>query len=348
MAKQRVNFGVIGAGDSACRRAIPGLIRTRNCKLVAVAAADDAERLAKQWNAPAAYAKEKDLLDDPAVEAVYIASPTSQHLRHIQMAAEAGKHVLCENPAAMNLQQATEAVEACHGNMVFFQEGYADKFHGAHVKIKEFVDGGHLGKIVSLRGRLAGWSPPVAGNWRQDSRKGGGAIMALATPLLDLLQHFAGPIHRIAAIKGRLVHNYNRAEDAATLLLEFKSGAQATVDCFFCIPEAAGPSRLEIHGTHGTLLAEGTINSPKQGKLEGLFELQSPPADDDPATLSGRKCARIPFKTVDIHKAQFTYFADCILQGWPPAVNHGRNAVGVAAVTEAALQSHRFKKTITL
>ena len=123
MAK-KVQFGVIGAGGIARRKTIPGMLKAKNCKLVAVMDPVGVDQIAAEFKVAGAYTTEKELLADPAVEAVYIASPVNCHARQIKMAARAGKHVLCEKPLTLNLKQAKEAVEVCRKHKVFLQEGY--------------------------------------------------------------------------------------------------------------------------------------------------------------------------------------------------------------------------------
>ena len=139
MPEGAVNFGVIGAGGIALRKTIPGMLKANNCRLVAVMDPRDIKPIAKEFGVPGAYSREADLLADPRVEAVYIASPVYCHARQIQMAAESGKHILCEKPLAKNLTEAQAAVAACRKYRVFLQEGYMMKFHGAHRKIKELI-----------------------------------------------------------------------------------------------------------------------------------------------------------------------------------------------------------------
>src|SRR5712672_1911881 len=98
MSNTRVNFGVIGAGGIARRRTIPGMLKTKNCRLVAVMNPTAPDRIAEEFKFPRAYRREEELLADPEVEAVYIASPVQHHARQIMLCAEAGKHILCEKP----------------------------------------------------------------------------------------------------------------------------------------------------------------------------------------------------------------------------------------------------------
>jgi len=347
MAK-RVNIGVIGAGGIAFRKTIPGMLKARNCRLAAVMDPVGAERVATAFGVAKAYTKEADLLDDPEVEAVYIASPVACHAGQILRAAEAGKHILCEKPLCLTLKQARDAVAACRKRKVMLQEGYMMKFHGAHAKIKELIDAGQLGKITYMRAQLSCWYPRMEGAWRQDPKTGGGgALIDMATHLYDLLEYFAGPVRRVAALAGTLVQDY-KSDDASTTLLEFKSGAHATVDCFDCIPDEASRTRLEIYGSRGAMLGEGTIGQSKAGKLEGIFGLGDAAYDATQNKDVVRKFQRIPFKPVNPYTAECEYFADCILSGRPPILNNAQNAVHLMSLVEKAYGSARSGKVMSI
>jgi predicted dehydrogenase len=241
----KLRIGVIGAGGIARRRTIAAIQRGSTCAVVAVMNPSRSAGIAAEFGIPRAYEREEDLLADPAVEAVYIATPLHLHGAQIRAAARAGKHVLCEKPLALDLAEADAAIAACRAAGVVLQEGYMMPFHGAHRAAKALIDAGRLGKLVSLRAQLSCWYPRIAGAWRQDPAKsGGGALIDLATHLYGLLEHFAGPIRRLACFAGTLVQDYP-CDDASTTMLEFASGAHATVDCFFCIPDQAVRSRRE-------------------------------------------------------------------------------------------------------
>lgn len=338
MAKTRVNFGVIGAGGIARRRTIPGMLKAKNCRLVAVMNPSESERIAKEFDVPQAYRREEELLADPKVEAVYIASPVQHHARQIMMCAEAGKHILCEKPLTRDLAEARQAVAACRKQGVFLQDGYMMRFHGAHLKIKELIDRGALGKIVYMRAQLSCWYPKIAGAWRQDPRNGGGALIDMASHLYDLIQYFAGPVRKITALTGNLVQDY-RSEDASTSLLELASGAHATVDCFFCIPDEASRTRLEIYGSAGAVLAEGTIGQSSGGKVEALLGAGSRSYDASQSKDVARKFGRIAFPKINPYTAECSYFAECVLRGKPPAINDAESSLRLMEMIEKAYES---------
>lgn len=348
MAKNKVNFGVIGAGGIAFRKTIPGMKKAKNCRLVAVMDPVNIDKIAADLKVPNAYAREKDLLANPEVEAVYIASPVNCHARQIKMAAEAGKHILCEKPLCLNLKQAKAAVDACRKNKVFLQEGYMMKFHGAHAKIRELVEEGRLGKIVYMRAQLSCWYPKMEGAWRQDPRQGGGgSLVDMATHLYDLMEFFAGPIRRVVAMTGRVVQDY-RSEDASTTALEFKSGAQGSVDAFFCIPDEASRTRLEIYGTGGAIFTEGTIGQSTGGKMEGIFGLGDTGYDAAQDKDVQRKFSRIPFPKINPYTAECSYFADCVLAGRRPEINGPKTSLHIMEVTEKAYGSYKTKSILTV
>lgn len=345
---RRLRFGVIGAGGIALRRTIPGMLKATNCELVAVMNPSRIEAIAKRFRVPGAYEDDRDLLADPRVEAVYIASPVHCHLDQIRRSAEAGKHILSEKPLTLNPRQTRAAIDACKSNGVRLQIGFMMRFHGAHRRIKELVDEGHLGKLVYVRAQLSCWHPPVAKGWRQDpTTGGGGSLIDMATHLYDLIQLFAGPIARLTALTGNLVQPY-RSEDSSTTLLELKSGAHATVDCFFCIPDDASRTRLELYGSAGAILAEGTIGQGTGGRLEGLFGQAGRPYSPTQGKDVVPRFARIPFERINTYTAQCEYFADCVLGGKPIQVNGPDAAMRSADITAAAYRSARLGRVLAV
>lgn len=348
MKRKPVSIGVIGAGGIAFRKTIPAILKAKNCRLAAVMDTVNVRRIADAFGIERAYGRVEDLLADPDVQAVYIASPVCFHARQIQAAAEAGRHVLCEKPLTLNLREGRAAVAACRRNGVILQEGYMMKFHGAHVRIKQLIDEGRLGRLVYLRAQLSCWYPPIRGAWRQDPRTGGGgALVDMATHLFDLLEHFAGPIRRVAALVGNLVHRY-RSEDSSTTLLEFTSGAHATVDSFFCIPDEASTPRLEIYGSQGAILSEGTIGQGTAGTLRGIFGLGDAPYDAAQRKDVKRAFRPISFRPVNPYTAECEYFADCILRGRQPAINGSDNALRILTLTANAYASSKSGRMISV
>jgi predicted dehydrogenase len=169
----------------------------------------------------------------------------------------------------------------------------------------------------------------------------------MASHLYDLAEYFAGPIRKITALTGNLVQNY-KSEDASTTLLEFQSGAQATVDCFFCIPDEASRSRLEIYGSTGAVLAEGTIGQSSGGKVEALLGAGTKGYDAKQSKDAQRKFERIAFPKTNPYTAECSYFADCVLRRQPPAINGVENSLRMMNLIEKAYASAKTGRTYSL
>lgn len=344
----KLGMGVIGAGGIAFRKTIPAMLKARNLRVVAVMDPVDVQKVAEAFRIKRAYTTVDALLDDPEVQAVYIASPVHSHLEQIEQAARARKHILCEKPLTLNTEQTKQAIDICRRKKVFLQEGYMMKFHGAHQVIKRMIEEGRLGKVVYMRAQLSCWYPPIAGAWRQDPKTGGGgALIDMATHLLNLLEYFAGPIRRLTALTGNLVHSY-RSEDASTILAEFRSGAHATIDCFWCIPDEASRTRLEIYGSAGAVLSEGTVGQSVGGTLEGIFGLGSAGYDAAQNKDVVRQFKSLAFKKINPYQAECEYFAQCVLEGRAPEINGPAEALRMARLVDAAYEAAKKRSFVTV
>jgi predicted dehydrogenase len=176
---KKLRWGVIGTGGIADRRTIPGMMLAKNAELVAVMEINMgfAERLRQKYGAKRAYDKEEDLLRDPEVDAVYIATPIVLHAKQARMAADYGKQILIEKPLAMTSEEGQQVVDYCDKKGVKIAAGFMMRF-GTHVgNMKKAVDDGKIGTLVSGYSQFTLWLPYEEGNWRQSKAKAGGGCM---------------------------------------------------------------------------------------------------------------------------------------------------------------------------
>lgn len=338
---KKLRLGVIGAGGIADRRALPGLQKAPSCELAAIMDVVNAQAFGQKYGVTA-YDREDALLAHPNIDAVYIATPVYLHLTQIKQAAQAGKNVLVEKPMCMTSIQAEEAVRACEAAGVVLQEGYMMRFHGAHQRISEIISSGMIGKPVYARAQLACWYPPIQGAWRQNLKSGGGgALIDMGTHLFDLLEAFLGPIVKVAALTRTQVHDYE-VEDSATTLLQFESGCQGTVDTFFCVPDAASRTRLEVYGSRGAVLAEGTIGQGSGGKLEVYTEAEGKGYEAGQLKDFQSGFREEPFEPVNPYTCEFESFAQTVLGGKQAAVD-ARRGVHILRIVEKAYESARTR-----
>jgi len=345
-----MNLGVIGCGGIADRRTIPGILTLPNWRIVAVSDAtpDIASRIAAKYNLPKACSTE-ELLADPQVEAVYIATPVYLHKEQALAAAAAGKHIMIEKPIGLTAVEGQEIVAACKRAKVTLMEGYMMKFHPLHQAAKRMIEDGRLGRLVFLRAQLSCWYPPMEGAWRQkQALGGGGALMDLAGHLYDLMAWFAGPVTQVSAQVGNLVHHYE-TDDSSLTMLHFVGGAYGVADAMFNIPDASVPNRLEIYGDQGSLLAEGTIGQGTGGTMTARLEQPGKGYDaQQERAEQGEFQVKPEGEVASLYAAEFDHFRRAIESGGTPKLNSGEDGVRIMQVIEAAYQSARSGRAMLL
>jgi len=303
----RIGWGVIGAGGIAEKRTIPeGILPAKNAKLVALMDVEEnkLEQVSVKYPQARCYTREKDLLEDKDVQAVYIATPAYLHFRQTVQAAEAGKHVLCEKPMTTNLKNAEKMVNACEKNQVNLSIGYMMRYHAYHQRIKKIIKEGVLGKIIFTHARFSCWYPPIRGAWRQDPELGGGgSLMDMGSHCLDLLDMLMGPIVEISCYTGNLIHNY-LVEDTAGVMLKFKQGQLGFIESNFNIPSRLSQSYLEIEAEKGTIVAIGTMSQESTGKA--LIKKIK-----DNGTLNEERISPL---LVNMYKAEIEKFSQSIIE----------------------------------
>ena len=181
----KVGFAVVGLGAIAQGSVLPAFRHAKRAKLVALVSRDKrkAEKLARKFKSRACYTAEafSNCLANPEVDAVYLATPQSEHLSATLAAARAGKHVLCEKPLALNSAQSAEMVKACADHGVQLMTAYRKYYEPATLFLKKLIHSGQLGKIDVINTSFSelhveGRSLP----WLIDAKTSGGG------PLMDL------------------------------------------------------------------------------------------------------------------------------------------------------------------
>ena len=161
---EKVRWGFIGAGYIAKLALYPALLNSKDGEIYAVGS-KDVERGKSLSPSGLVYTDYDELLADPKVEAIYISLPNSLHIEWSIKAMRAGKHVLCEKPAAMNVAQLKEAIAVAKETGLIFMEASWNRWHPRTIRLKEIVDSGLIGEVKNnSRMRI-----PVFGNGDIDS-----------------------------------------------------------------------------------------------------------------------------------------------------------------------------------
>ena len=341
-----IRWGVVGSGGIARRRTIPeGIVPARNAHLVAVY---DPNQAANREVASAfgvrATSSVAELLD-AGVDAVYVASPPRFHREQALACAAAGKHVLCEKPLGMTVPEAEQMIAACNSAGVQLGCAFMMRFHAQHQAALQLIQQGKLGAPVYARAQLSCWYPPLEGAWRQDpALGGGGSLIDMGGHCLDLLEMFFGPVSAVSCFINNTVHPYG-SEDSAAVLLRFANGALATVDTFFCIQDTSSQNVLELYGSRGSILAQGTIGQAATGIMTAY--LQSADAGYEARqSRSGETGMQIAPEPRNTYRAEIEEFSQALLEGRPNPLDaqHGlRSQQTLAACYESARTGQAMK-----
>jgi len=346
---KKVRWGVLGAGGIADRRTIPGMMLCENAELIAVMEINMelAEKCRAKWNCKKAYDNEADLLADPEIDAVYIASPVWLHAKQAMAAADAGKHILIEKPLAMTAEEGQKVVEYCAGKGVLIAAGLMMRF-GAYVQaMKQAVAEGKIGKPVSGYAQFTCWYPDMPGAWRQSKKNGGGgAMMDMGVHCIDLFQYILGTkVKEVVAFHDTLSFHYE-VEDSSTILLRMENGTQCVVQSNFNIPDEAAKWRVELFGDQGRLLGDNIIGQVDGGSLDAMFLGEQGGYDAQQDKKDGIQ-QKLTVEFGNMYAREIGSFSDSILHGTPVEVP-AHEAVYVQRVMEAAYQANDTGRCIKL
>lgn len=267
---EKIKWGVIGCGGIADRRTIPGMMKAGNAVLTAVMDRNVAlaKTVGEKYNVASVCDGVEELLKQD-IDAVYIATPVFCHKEQAVAAIRAGKHVLMEKPVGLTVEEAKELRDIAVEEGVKLGVALMMRFHTHHQEVKNLITEGKLGDIVSIRTQFSCWYPEIEGSWRQKKALGGGgALIDLGVHCIDLLQYITGlKACGVMALCDTQTFEYE-VDDSVSLVMKMDNGAHAYVDANFNIPDDAAQSRLEIYGTKGSIIADGTLGQEEVGSTK--------------------------------------------------------------------------------
>jgi predicted dehydrogenase len=196
----------------------------------------------------------EEILADPKIGAVLLATPHSAHWTQIIQAAKAKKHVFCEKPLTLNVETGQKALDACKAAGVVLAVGHNRRYLPGARRMKQIIDAGELGKVLHIEASYAGngaFSRPAT-HWRSKREEmpcGGLAPMALH--VVDTFTWLLGPVDKVACLSKRQVSPVD-IDDTCASLFELKSGATGFLSSLMAGPMA---SHLRIFGSQATLEA---------------------------------------------------------------------------------------------
>ncbi len=271
----------------------------------------------------------EDVLRDPDVDAIVLATPHTQHTAQIDAAARAGKAVFCEKPLGLSQASAAAAIRECAQRGVTCAVGYNWRFQPALREIKRQVDDGTLGLILHVEGNFCGPSAYRFGreHWRQRREEGpAGGMTGRGVHVIDAMVYLAGRIRSVIARSQRRAQDFG-IDDTTSMLLDFASGATGYLGTVIATAETW---RLQVMGTKGWAQVGGVEHL-------NTWALELGYVDQADVTIKPTPQV-VTFDPVSTERAELEHFARAAMRREPLAVPDG-DEVHNAAVLEAILES---------
>lgn len=252
----KLNWGLVGCGDIARKRVAPALRDLPDCELVAVSRArgDLAEAFAAEFGARRWHADWRELVTDEEVGAVYVATPVRLHAGQTIAAAEAGKHVLCEKPMALDVAECDRMIAACAANGVRLGVAYYRRFYPVVGRVKAVIESGEIGRPAVAQLNAFEWFDPEPTHprrWLLDKQQsGGGPMFDFGCHRVEVLVNLFGAAKKVKGLAANVLFD-REVEDTATALFDFEGGPHAVLT----VTHAAREPRdtLDIFGTEGSV-----------------------------------------------------------------------------------------------
>jgi predicted dehydrogenase len=248
MADANLRWGILGCARISRRGLIPGIPESASGRLGAIASRDLAtsRAWAEEFDIPKAYGSYAELVADPEIDAVYIPLPNELHRHWVEVSADAGKHVLCEKPLALDSDQAAEMVAHCRNRGVILMEAFMWRHQPRTAEIRRLVADGAIGQLRLVRSSFS--FTIDAADWRLDPLRGGGALWDIGCYGVSTARLFAEAGPRAVASFGYF--GPTGVDMSLTAELLFPGDVIGLIDCSFEQPFRCS---YELVGTKGVI-----------------------------------------------------------------------------------------------
>ncbi len=251
-----LRWGILGVASHFIKRVVTPMRRSSSADLYAIASRDGlkAREAATQFGIKTWYASYDELLRDPNVEAVFIPLPNHMHSEWIRKSADAGKHILCEKPLAMNAKDAADCIAYAQGKGVKIMEAFMYRFHPQWQRAFELVRIGEIGKVIAIHS-FFGYMNTDAGNIRNILEAGGGALRDIGCYAVSISRWMFGrEPERVVSLVDR---DKNFGTDRHfSGIMDFGSGRSL----FTASTQTWREQRVDIHGTAGSISVHLPLN----------------------------------------------------------------------------------------
>lgn len=299
-----ISWGFIGCGEATEQKSGPAFSLVEGSRVVAVMSrsSEKVQSYAQRHNVPHWYTDPMQLIEDPEVNAVYIATPPSSHVTYAIMAMKAGKPVYVEKPLAASYADCQRVIRVSQQTGIPCYVAYYRRELPYFKKVQDIVSSGVLGTITGTQIRFS--CPPrdldynsTSLPWRvQRDIAGGGYFYDLAPHQIDLLQVLFGPIVRVGGYHANRAGLY-QSEDTVSAAFAFQDGLTGSGTWCFVGDDSARTDRIDIAGTNGSLsfsvftyepIVLKTRNGQEEYKFTNPAHVQQPLIEKVIKSIQGR------------------------------------------------------------
>lgn len=333
-----IRAALIGAGGIAHNHA-KGLAMMDNVKITSIIDTDieKADIMAKEYDAKA-YSKIENCIDK--VDAVWIFTPPSFHKDIALIAMEKGKHILCEKPISITLQDAQAMHECAVKNNVIFMTGFNMRFRYSYQKIKEIVESGKIGKVINFwshriglgAGSKGGWT---GYNWRTDKNLMCGMTIESLSHDIDMMRWLVGDITQVSATINESIKELPGFDDNANIAMSLKNGGIANI--FASWSSHITRNSRGVIGTKGTVIIEGS----------GIWNVDKIRLLTNEMTNEMVEIVENDTLDYKSYYLENLHFVDCIEKNKKTSIT-SYDGLEALKISNAILESAREKKFITL
>jgi xylose dehydrogenase (NAD/NADP) len=311
------------------RALLPPLRASARNELTALASRDleRAKTYANEWNIPRVFGSYEAMLADPDVDVIYNPLPNSMHMEWTIKAAQAGKHVLCEKPLAVTIEEVDAITAAAQKAGVVVMEAFMYRHHPQTLKVKELVESGVVGKLQLIRGSFT-FKLSDEGDVRLNSSLSGGSIWDVGCYPISYARLIAG-VEPVEVFGWQVTGQASGVDEMFAGQMRFSNGVYAQFDCGFRTPQR---THMELVGDKGNI----TIKIPFSPKL-----------NEEIIVTNGDEKRIITIPGEDLYLGEVENMADAILNGQPPRMSLADSRSNVAAI-KALLRSAQEGKPVSM
>ncbi|MET0697608.1 MAG: Gfo/Idh/MocA family oxidoreductase [Acidimicrobiia bacterium] len=328
--RERLSWGIIGIGNVVRSTMAPAMVVEPACDLVAAVSRNQgrADDFALEFGARFAYSDYDEMLANPEVDAVFIATPNLFHADQVVAAARAGKHVFCDKPLGINVADARRALDACESAGV----SLGVNFHNRHLPwvrdVSRLIAVGTIGDVRVVQLQVAS-GPRHYDNWRADPVMAGlGSVHNVGVHGLDFLRVLlhSDPVEVMAMFDQ--APGSGEVEMLALIQLRFENGVMVQYNANEKLRDPLND--IVIYGTQGRVVGRSFTRSRSDGELAILT--------DAGETTTG-------YPAPEAHRLSLAAFTNAVLSGEEPNAS-GLDGLRSAQVCEAIERSAREGQTV--